>query len=614
MGQYTELLQDKCGQENLTKLLALNNPALLDFIGRYAQLCRPASIFVRSDSPEDIRYIREKAISNGEEMRLKINGHTVHFDGYFDQARDKKNTKFLLAKDLDLGPGLNCIDREAGLGEIQDLLSNSMQQKEMYVLFLCLGPIGSAFSIYAVQITDSGYVAHSEDILYRPAYETFKREGSKLTFFKYVHSAGDLKNNVSKNVDKRRIYIDFSDSIVYSVNTQYAGNTLGLKKLALRLAIRKANKEGWLAEHMFVMGVNGPGKRKTYFAGAFPSLCGKTSTCMVQGEAVVGDDIAYLRKKGQQVCAVNVERGIFGIIKDVNYQNDPLIWGALNHPGEVIFSNVLVKDEIPYWQGDKREVPPEGINFSGRWIKDKVDQNARPIPHAHPNARYTIALKILKNCDAGLENPQGVEVGGIIYGGRDSDAWPPVFESFDWMHGVITIAASLESETTAATLGKEGVRKFNPMANLDFLSIPIGRYIKNYLDFAEGLKNPPLIFGVNYFLRDKQGDFLTGIQDKRVWLKWMELRSRRDIAAVKAAIGFLPKYTDLKNLFKQVLNRDYTEEDYKKQFSLRVSENLKKINRIIQIYSNDVSDASKILFEVLQEQAVRLQGAISEGG
>lgn len=607
MEQYTELLQDKCGQENFAKLLALNNPALLDFIGRYAQLCNPASIFVRSDSPEDIRYIREKAISNGEEMRLKINGHTVHFDGYFDQARDKKNTKFLLAKDLDLGPGLNCIDREAGLGEIQDLLSNSMQQKEMYVLFLCLGPIGSAFSIYAVQITDSGYVAHSEDILYRPAYETFKREGSKLTFFKYVHSAGDLKNNVSKNVDKRRIYIDFSDSIVYSVNTQYAGNTLGLKKLALRLAIRRANKEGWLAEHMFAMGVNGPDKRKTYFTGAFPSLCGKTSTCMVQGEAIIGDDIAYLRKKDHQVFAVNVERGIFGIIKDVNPQNDPLIWEALNNPGEVIFSNVLVKDDVPYWQGDKRETPSEGINFSGRWLKDKVDQNADLIPYAHPNARYTIALKILKNCDAELENPQGVQIAGIIFGGRDSDAWPPVFESFDWAHGVITIAASLESETTAATLGKEGVRKFNPMANLDFLSIPVGRYIKNYLDFAEGLKNPPLIFGVNYFLRDKKGSFLTGIQDKRVWLKWMELRVHRDIAAIKTPIGFLPKYEDLKTLFKQVLNQDYTGGDYNKQFSLRVSENLEKINRISQIYRNDASDAPKILFEVLQEQEARLQ-------
>jgi phosphoenolpyruvate carboxykinase (GTP) len=286
MEKYADLLKRKCGEENYQKLKELNNPELLNFIGKYVELCSPSSVFVRSDSPEDIQYIRNRAKELGEERELAVGGQTVHFDGYFDQARDKERTKFLVTENLNLGPDTNSLPREEGLKEIQDLLKNIMQGKEVYILFLSLGPLDSKFSIYAVQITDSSYVAHSEDILYRPAYEVFKRGGQSLKFFKYVHSAGVLENQVSKNVDKRRVYIDFIDNLVYSVNTQYAGNTIGLKKLSLRLAIGKADKEKWLAEHMFVMGVYGPNKRKTYFSGAFPSFCGKTSTCMVKGESI----------------------------------------------------------------------------------------------------------------------------------------------------------------------------------------------------------------------------------------------------------------------------------------------------------------------------------------
>lgn len=607
MTKYAELLKTKCGPENYQKLLALNNDSLIEFIAKYVQLCNPASVFVRTDSPEDIQYKRDTTIALGEEMRLKTRGHTVHFDGYFDQARDRANTRFLTTKDLDLGSNLNCIDREQGLREIQGLLTNIMRGKQMFVALFCLGPLESDFSIYAVQITDSAYVAHSEDILYRPAYEVFKKKGANIEFFKYVHSAGELENNVSKNVDKRRIYIDFLDNIVYSVNTQYAGNTVGLKKLALRLAIRRADKQGWLAEHMFAMGVHGPNKRKTYFTGAFPSLCGKTSTCMVKAETIVGDDIAYLRKRKDGVFAVNVERGIFGIIKDVNNQDDPLIWEALNKPGEVIFSNILVKDGVPYWPGDGKQTPSEGINFSGRWFKGKTDEKGNPVPYAHPNARFTIVLNTLKNCDPELENPKGVTIGGIIYGGRDSDTWPPVRQSFDWVHGVITMGAALESETTAATLGQEGIRKFNPMANLDFVSIPIGRYIKNHLDFTTGLAQPPLIFAVNYFLKDEKGNYLTGKQDKRVWLKWMELRVGGDVQAIETPIGFIPRYEDLQRLFKQVLNKNYTNDDYVKQFSIRVRQNIEKIKRINQIYRDEIPGAPEILFEVLKEEKQRLE-------
>ncbi len=603
MGDF-DILKEKC--KHFERLACLQNEKLLAFIAEYVELCNPESVFVRTDSEEDAGYIRRKAIQSGEELKLEIKGNSVHFDGINDQARDKENTKFLVTPDMVLGHGINSLPREDGLGEIRSLLKDIMAGKEMFILFLCLGPIDSEFSIYAVQLTDSSYVAHSEDILFRPAYEIFKRQKENIEFFGYVHSAGELEGGVSKNVRKRRVYIDVVKNTVYSVNTQYAGNTMGLKKLALRLAIRKADKEGWLAEHMFVMGVHGPGGRKSCFLGAFPSFCGKTSTCMVKGETVLGDDIAYLRKREGRIYAVNVERGIFGIIKDVNEIGDPLIWEALNTEGETIFSNVLIEGGEPRWQGDSRAEVSEGINFSGKWVRGKTDDNWEEIPFSHPNARYTIRLNSLKNCDPELKNSQGVEVKGIIYGGRDSDTWPPVFESFDWVHGVVTIAASLESETTAATLGKVGVRKFNLMANLDFLSIPIWKYIKNHFDFAKDVSSPA-IFGVNYFLKGEDGSYLTSIQDKRVWLKWMELRVNGEVGAVRTPIGFLPEYEDLRKLFKEVLSKDYQEEDYLRCFGLRKRENLVKIERIKNIYK-DIEGIPETLFEVLEAQRERLEG------
>jgi len=408
-------------------------------------------------------------------------------------------------------------------------------------------------------------------------------------------------------LDKRRVYVDLEDEIVYSVNTQYAGNTVGFKKLSLRLAIRKADREGWLAEHMFIMGAHGPNGRVTYFTGAFPSFCGKTSTSMIHGETIVGDDLAYLRKRNGRVRTVNVESGIFGIIQDVNPHDDPTIWQVLTSPGEVIFSNVLVADDMPYWVGDGRQHPEQGMNYSGDWYRGKKDAEDKEIPVAHKNARYTVRLSALANLDGRANDPEGVPVGGIIYGGRDSDTWVPVQQSFNWIHGVITMGASLESETTAATLGQEGVRSFQPMSNLDFVSLPLGRYIQNHLDFAGGIESPPLIFAVNYFLKDKDGNYLNGMSDKNVWVKWMELRVNRDVEATVTPTGHIPKYEDLKRLFREVLNKEYMPAQYVEQFTLRVPEHLKKLDRLERIYRTQVPDTPQILFGILDKQRTRLE-------
>src|SRR3989304_1607097 len=609
MNGYLEALRPKLSQLDYEKLCAITNQKVHEFIAKNSDLCNPERIFICSDSAKDIAYVRHQAIPGGEEKAvLTLPGHTVHFDGVYDQGRDRQATKYLVPKGVFLSKALNQIDRQEGLAEGKSLLRDSMKGRTMIARFLSLGPPNSIFTILGLQCTDSWYVAHSEDLLYRPGYEVFRQSGPEREFLRVLHSAGKLNENmVSIEHEKKRIYIDHMDNTIYSVNTQYAGNSVGFKKLAFRLAIRKASSEGWLAEHMLLMGVHGPGGRKTYFAGAFPSACGKTSTAMLPGETILGDDIAYLRNIDSVARAVNVEAGIFGIIQDINPVDDSLIFKVLTSPGEIIFSNVLVKDGKPCWLGMGSELPKEGINYSGAWYEGKKDENGEEIPPAHKNARYAVALKALENCDPELDSPQGVELGGIMYGGRDVKAYVPVQQSFDWEHGIIAYGASLETETTYATIGEEGVPEINMMSIQDFISIPLGQNIRNNLEFGKKLKKAPLVFGVNYFLRDKgNSKFLNTPRDKHVWIKWMELRVHNEVEVIKSPTGWLPKYEDLRLLFNQVLGRDYEQEDYIKQFTIRVPENLAKIERVQRFYQENVTDTPIELFGILYLQRERL--------
>lgn len=599
---------DFCG---LSKLAALQNEPVNRMLAEAIQLCNPDRVLVYDDSVEDAARVRAKAIADGEERPLAMDGHTVHFDGYInsrrhDQARDKENTRYLVPAECPDVEELNTLERQAGLTEIRTIMRNIMVGKEMLVRFFCLGPTASPFSIPCLQITDSAYVAHSEDLLYRPGFEQFRCGGPALPFFAMLHAAGPLENGVSIDIDRRRIYIDMVEDLVYCANSQYAGNTVGLKKLALRLAIRKAEREGWLAEHMFLMGVHGPDGRTTYFSGAYPSACGKTSTAMLKKETVVGDDLAYLRVIDGQVRAANVERGIFGIIEDLNEDDDPELFRALNSAGETIFNNVLISEGKPYWNNMGCPLPKQGINYAGLWRPGATDCWGEEIaPSYRGNARFTLRVNRLENLDPQVEEPNGVPLSGIIYGGRDSDTAVPVLESFDWQHGIITLGAALESESTAATHGAVGVRKFNPMAILDFLSIPLGRYLKHYLFFGEQLKRPPIIFATNYWLTDKQGNYLNEKRDKAVWLKWMERRVHGECGAIRGPTGYLPCYQDLAGLFLQVLNANYTRQQYECQFAIRIPQNLAKIERIIERY-RPLTDIPQPVFILLAEQKQRL--------
>ncbi len=596
-------------ETNLAKLTALNNQAVLDIVAEYSVLCRPAKITVIDGSADDLAYVKKQSLLNGEETPLATPGHTYHFDGPADQGRDKAVTKVLLPKGQRLGQHINTGEREECLLEIREKLKNIMAGKEMFVAFFTLGPVNSRFAIGAMQLSDSAYVIHSETILYRNGYQQFKSAKLANNFFHFIHSAGELsENKTSINTAAKRIYIDLEANRVFSVNTQYAGNSLGLKKLALRLAIKKSHAEDWLCEHMFVMGVKTEGKnRTTYFTGAFPSACGKTSTAMIPGQTIIGDDIAYLKIGADGLAyAANVEQGIFGIIEDVNPIDDPLIYQTLTTPREVIFSNILVNHDAPFWLGMGRNLPESGVNYTGEWRLGQTDANGVEIKPAHVNARYTIRIKDLANVDPNLDNPEGVPLSGIIYGGRDYDVSPPVVEALSWAHGVF-IGAILESVTTGAVVGSVGEMAHNPMANIDFMVVPLGTYLENHLKFGDKLAKQPKIFATNYFLKDN-GRFLNQKVDKKVWLLWMEGRIHGDYTALETPIGFIPKYNDLRDLFWQIFSRDYSRDEYIKGFSLRTAALLDRLKRVEAVYNKETG-VPRNLFDHLHEQRRRLLDA-----
>ena len=601
-------------KESLEKLKALNNPPVMEQIEKFLKLCKPAKTIVFDDSQRDVERVRQLAIDLGEELPLNMKGHTIHYDSFYDQARDKENTRVLKTPGMKMSKGINTIDRDEGLREVLGIMDGSMKGKTCLIRFFSLGPTDSRFTQCALQLTDSAYVAHSEDILYRNGYREFKKLGGSDDFFTFIHSAGELdERNTTVNIDKRRIYVDVIDGKVYSVNNQYAGNSLGLKKLALRLSIYKANQSDWLTEHMLIMGVKPPDKdRVTYFTGAYPSACGKTSTAMIPGMTIVGDDIAFLKgDEGGNCRAVNIESGVFGIIRDVNPIDDPVIYKTLTTPREMIFSNVLIHEGKPYWLGmglQDDEYPETGMNHSGKWYKGKRDEKGNEIPLAHPNARYTIRLSELENIDPDWDNPEGHIIKGVFYGGRDSDTNPPISEALTWEHGVY-MGATIESETTSATLGKAGVRNSSPMAIMDFMVVPFGLYLSNHIRFGIRLKNTPKVFSTNYFIKDEKGRYLNEKVDKKIWVIWAEGRVHGEYQAIETPIGYIPRYDDLKALFKKVFKREYTEREYVEQFSIRVQKYLEKQARMEELYGDEaeIPEAFWAVHKEIKEKLEKLR-------
>ena len=257
------------------------------------------------------------------------------------------------------------------------------------------------------------------------------------------------------------------------------------------------------------------------------------------------------------------------------------------------------------------DTPDEGTNYLGEWKKGMADENGKEYPFAHKNARYTIRVKELANVDPALDDPNGVDISGIIYGGRDSDTTVPVVEALSWEHGVF-IGATIESETTAATIGQEGVRVHNPMANLDFVTVPLAEYIGNHLKFGKNFDKAPAIFGTNYFLKNDEGKYTNTKLDKKVWILWADGRVNGEFDAIKTPVGFIPKYEDLKKLFKDNLDYDFTEKEYLEQFSIRVDKYLEKMDRMAKVFGKIAMPAE--FTAELEAQVARLNDAKAKFG
>jgi phosphoenolpyruvate carboxykinase (GTP) len=362
---------------------------------------------------------------------------------------------------------------------------------------------------------------------------------------------------------------------------------------------------------MFITGLRGPGERVTYFAGAAPSGCGKTTTAMV-GTDFIGDDLAqmWIADDGT-VRSINPEAGIFGIVEDVNLEGDPLLIKLLRNEGtEVIWSNVLIDDEkVPHWVGNGEKHPKKGFNFQGDWQEGKTDANGKAIPLSHPNSRCTLRSNALGTFSEEAESGDGVLTRVITYSGRDSDTMPPVWVAKNPDHGV-SIGASIVSAATATEVGATGVKRA-PWANAPFIPGALGDYMQVQFDFfnSKSIKDDmrPVMAGLNYFLtHDARGGtegtkLLGEKRDVKVWLGWLELLAHKEIEIISTPIGGIPKYEDLKNLFKEKIDKEYPEDLYNMQFSLYVDKIVGRIDLQTEAYGKD-EHIPKRIFEVYEEQ------------
>ncbi len=613
------LFKARCDQECVAKLSKITNEEALLKIANAISMTDPAEVFVNTGSEADKRRVRIMSMAKGEEHPVAMKDHTIHFDLPQEQARIIDRTYYIVNEDEDTSVMALSLRRDEAYEYIKTHMSGIARGKTLLIGFFSRGPIGAEATIPALEITTSTYVMHSADILYRHVYgaespgqfdEEVERAG---LFFTNVHSEGP---NRPEDLPNARVFMDRSWLTTYSLFCTYAGNTLLLKKGNHRFAVDLATyqqREEKLSEHMFITGMRGPSGRVTYFAGAAPSGCGKTTTAMT-GTDFIGDDLAQLWiAEDGTLRAINPEKGIFGIVRDVNGESDPYLIKALRKEGaEVIWTNVLIDVHgEPYWVGCGDDCPERGVNFQGEWWKGKVDEMGEPIPLSHPNSRCTVDCREISNYNEAMaEDPNGVEVRVITYSGRDSDTMPPVRVAKDADHGVV-IGASILSAATATEVGAKGVRR-QPWANEPFIPGPLADYMDAQFAFfnSDKLAYEPTIAGLNYFLtegaRGGEGTELLGEKrDVKVWLGWLERMAHGDVEVIETPIGFIPRYEDLKELFAKI-DKPYPKELYDKQFALYIDNILARIELQEEAYRKEKNIPPK-LFEIYAEQRKGLE-------
>ena len=611
-----QVFKQKLDATNLDKLQRIQNPTVLQKIANAIVLCEPDSVFIDTGSEEDRQFVRELSLKKGEESPLPMQGHTIHFDLKEEQGRIIDRTYYIYNPGEEVSSLALKMDRAEVQEEVREKMSGIMNDKIMMVGFFLRGPVGAPASNPALEISSSTYVMHSAAILYRNVYADFDQEVEKLGhFYANIHSEG---LNRPEDLPNARVFMDRSHLTTYSFNCTYAGNTLLMKKGNHRFSVDRSvyeNKGEQIAEHMFITGIEGPGGRITWMVGAAPSGCGKTTSAMA-GDHFVGDDLAqmWIADDGT-VRSINPECGIFGIVEDVNWEGDPYLMKCLRHPGtEVIWSNVLIdENEVPQWTGNGEEPPPvKGTNFQGPWEQGMRDENGKEVPMSHPNSRCTLSNSALENYSDENEACEGVETRIFTYSGRDSDTMPPVWVSRNPDEGVV-IGACIVSAATATEVGATGVRR-QPWANAPFTPGALGEYMDAQFEFFNSDKidddKRPILAGLNYFLtheaRGGSSKKLLGEKrDVKAWMAWLARRAHREMDAIETPIGYLPRYEDLKKLFKERIDKEYPQELYDRQFSLYIDNIVSRIDLQEEAYSKEPHVPERF-FDILKEQRSEL--------
>lgn len=517
-------------------------------------MCKPDKLEWIDGSEEQRQRLTREAASAGEIIILdqnKLPGCLYHRTAVDDVARTEELTFICTARLEDAGNTNNWMSPDEGYRRAGEIFKGSMRGRTMYVIPFSMGPIGSPFSKIGIELTDSIYVVLNMLIMTRVGRQVIDHLGPDGEFTRCLHGTAD------RNIHKRLILHFPQDNTIWSVGSGYGGNVLlGKKCLSLRIASFVAHNEGWMAEHMFILGIEEPSGRISYVSGAFPSACGKTNLAMLvppdglleKGYRIwtVSDDIAWMRiDTDGTLWAINPEVGIFGVVPGTNSKTNPNAMVTIGK--NTIYTNALLKLDGTVWWEDGDEPPPsDGIDWKGMpWKPGMVDHEGKPIYGAHPNSRFTAPISQCPTASFRLDQPHGVQISAIIFGGRRAYLTPLVFQSFNWAHGVY-VGATMRSERTAAQSGKVGEIRWDPMAMVPFCGYNIADYFGYWLDIGRRLEQQPTIFHINWFRQDENGDYLwPGFRENLRIIEWILARCRGEVGAVETPIGYVPKPEDI---------------------------------------------------------------------
>lgn len=544
-----------------TKALT-KNKKVLDFVNKSAELAEPDEIILIDGSKKQIAALREEACKTGEMIKLnqeKLPDCYYHRTAENDVARVEARTFICCKNKEDAGPINYWMDPQEAYKLCGEIARGKMKGRKMYVIPYSMGVVGSPFSKIGIEVTDSIYVVLNMAIMTRVGKNVYKALGKDGDFVKGFHCKCDV------DPEKRYIMHFPEDDTIISVNSAYGGNVLlGKKCFALRIASNLGRREGWMAEHMLILGVTYPDGKKKYLAAAFPSACGKTNLAMLippehylkKGYKVecVGDDIAWIRVgEDGRLWAVNPENGFFGVAPGTNEKSNPNALAATKKG--TIFTNVAINpaDNTVWWEGLTKPAPEKLIDWLGNdWTSESG------VKAAHPNSRFTAPAENCPCLSPEFNSKKGVPLDAIVFGGRRATTTPLVYQSRDWDHGVF-VGSIMSSETTAAATGAVGVLRHDPMAMKPFAGYHMADYFSHWIDMGKKTKNPPKIFNVNWFRQDENGEFLwPGFGDNMRVLDWILKRCAGEVGAEETAIGYVPyaKDIDLEGL-------DMNEEDLK---------------------------------------------------